>query len=119
MSGRRRVLRRLGVAGIAVLLVGGVLLARAWRAGETTTVRATPPDASTVSSERVKVEVLNATDVRGLARRATLYLRDRGFDVLYLGTATTQLDSTLVLWLSDHLWRFSSSAAASALRMVA
>ena len=98
----RRALRRLSVAGIAVLLVGGVLLARAWRAGETAVVRASPPDASTFPSERVKVEVLNATDVRGLARRATLHLRDRGFDVLYLGTATTQLDSTLVLDRSGY-----------------
>ena len=51
-----------------------------------------------VNSARAwRLEVLNATDVRGLARRATLHLRDRGFDVLYMGTATTQLDSTLVL----------------------
>jgi hypothetical protein len=46
---------------------------------------------------RIRVEVLNATTTRGLARRATLYLRDRGFDVVAIGTATEQRDSTLVI----------------------
>ena len=85
-----------------MLLTGGVLLARAWRSDGPATTRAAAPDASATASERVKVEVLNATTVRGLARRATLHLRDRGFDVLYMGTATTQLDSTLVLDRSGH-----------------
>jgi hypothetical protein len=57
--------------------------------------RASPPDAS--SGERVRVQVLNATATRGLARRATMHLRDRGFDVLEIGTAQEQRDSTLVL----------------------
>lgn len=92
----RRTLRRLSVAGIVVMLTGGVLLARAWRSDVAGTVRVAPPDASN-PSERIKIEVLNATEVRGLARRATLYLRDRGFDVLYMGTASEQIDSTLVL----------------------
>lgn len=92
-----RALRRLGVAGIAVLLVAGVLLARAWRSEGIVAARVAAPDASANPSARIKVEVLNATDVRGLARRATLYLRDHGFDVLYMGTAAIQLDSTLVL----------------------
>jgi hypothetical protein len=93
----QRALRRLSVAGIAVLLIGGVLLARGWRTDDVVVARAAPPDASADPSQRIKIEVLNATDVRGLARRATLHLRDRGFDVLYTGTAATQLDSTLVL----------------------
>jgi hypothetical protein len=101
----RRALRRLSVAGIAVLLIGGVLLARAWRNDGTATARAAAPDASANPSDRIKVEVLNATDVRGLARRATLHLRDRGFDVLYMGTADAQLDSTLVLDRSGNRQR--------------
>jgi hypothetical protein len=48
------------------------------------------------------VQVLNATPVRGLARRAALHLRDRGFDVLETGTSSEQLDSTLVLDRSGH-----------------
>lgn len=95
-------MKRLSVAGIAILLVFGVVLARAFRDDDAPVARTEPPDASVTSADRIKVEVLNATNVRGLARRATLYLRDRGFDVLYLGTATIQLDSTLVLDRSGH-----------------
>lgn len=51
---------------------------------------------------RVKVQVLNATTVRGLGRRATMHLRDRGFDVVEIGTWNEQLDSTVVLDRSGH-----------------
>ena len=51
---------------------------------------------------RIKVEVLNATKVRGLARRATMYLRDRGFDVVAAGTSSEQLSQTLILDRSNH-----------------
>ncbi len=46
---------------------------------------------------RIKVEVQNATATRGLARRATLYLRYRGFDVVSFGNASERRDSTIVL----------------------
>ena len=46
---------------------------------------------------RIRVEVLNAGGVAGMARRATEQLRDRGFDVVYMGNAATfQQDSTVV-----------------------
>jgi hypothetical protein len=51
---------------------------------------------------RIKVEVQNATARRGLARQATLYLRDRGFDVVSFGNASERRDSTLVLDRSGH-----------------
>jgi hypothetical protein len=51
---------------------------------------------------RIKVEVQNATATRGLARQATLYLRDRGFDVVSFGNASEPRDSTLVLDRSGH-----------------
>jgi len=51
---------------------------------------------------RVRVQVVNGTTTRGLARRATSLLRDRGFDVLEISTASDQLDSTLVLDRSGH-----------------
>ena len=51
---------------------------------------------------RIRVQVLNATRTRGLARRATMHLRDRGFDVVEMGTDQTPLDSTLVLDRSGH-----------------
>ena len=46
---------------------------------------------------RIRVQVLNATQTRGLARRATFMLRDRGFDVVETGTAPVARDSTLVV----------------------
>ncbi len=60
------------------------------------------PDERAPEGVRIRVEVLNATRVRGLARRATMHLRDRGFDVVEIGTASEQRDSTLVLDRSGH-----------------
>lgn len=51
---------------------------------------------------RIRVQVLNATTTRGLARRATRLLRERGFDVVEMGTADAQFDTTLVLDRSNH-----------------
>ena len=51
---------------------------------------------------RIKVEVLNATLIKGLARRATLFLRDRGFDVVAIGTAAKQRPETMVIDRSRH-----------------
>ena len=51
---------------------------------------------------RVRVQVLNATSTRGLAQRATGHLRDRGFDVVEIGTNRERMDSTLVLDRSNH-----------------
>lgn len=60
------------------------------------------PEVMVPAGVRIKVEVLNATRVRGLARKATLFLRDRGFDVVAVGTASEQLEKTLVLDRSSH-----------------
>lgn len=51
---------------------------------------------------RIRVQVLNATRTRGLARRATMHLRDRGFDVVDVGTDPNGHDSTMVLDRSGH-----------------
>ncbi len=48
-------------------------------------------------SDRVRVEVLNGTSTRGLARRATTAMRDAGFDVVSSGNATERPDSSLVI----------------------
>ena len=53
-------------------------------------------------AQRIRVQVLNGTKVRGLARRATTLLRDRGFDVVEVGTINDTRDTTLVLDLSGH-----------------
>jgi LytR cell envelope-related transcriptional attenuator len=62
--------------------------------------REMPPSAR--AEQRVRVQVLNATRTRGLARRAMLYLRDQGFDVVEVGTTTPTLDTTVVLDRSRH-----------------
>jgi len=46
--------------------------------------------------------VLNATKVKGLARRAARALRDQGFDVVSTGTNHDQFDSTQVLDRTGH-----------------
>ena len=60
------------------------------------------PQVMVPAGTRIKVEVLNATTTRGLARRATFFLRDRGFDVVAMGTSKEQRDVTLVLDRSGH-----------------
>jgi len=63
---------------------------------------APPADARAPEGVRIKVEVLNATQTRGLARRATVYLRDRGFDVVGSGNVAEQRTSTVVYDRSTH-----------------
>lgn len=60
------------------------------------------PESMVPDGVRIKVEVQNATKIPGLARRATLFLRDRGFDVVATKTATEQRKTTLVLDRSNH-----------------
>lgn len=51
---------------------------------------------------RIRVEVINQSDVTGLARRATLYLRDVGFDVVRFTSDTARRDSALVVDRTGH-----------------
>jgi hypothetical protein len=64
--------------------------------------------------ERVRVEVLNAGGVSGLARTATTRLREAGFDVVQFGNARTfDRDSSVVL---DRVGRLDlAEAVANAL----
>lgn len=88
-----------------VLLALGVLVAvgvYAWRRGATPEARQARALSAAIErvvpdSVRIKVEVLNATSVRGLARRGTFHLRDLGFDVVSSGNSTEKLDSTVVI----------------------
>ncbi len=75
---------------------GSHIIERVGPAGPQAITLLVPPDV------RIKVQVLNATRTRGLARRATTFLRDRGFDVVAVGTAQQQRDETLVLDRSNH-----------------
>ncbi len=99
---RSPVSRRWIVVGVALLMAvgaGAVALSRSRRPAP-----AAPTRSGDVAPEgvRVRVQVLNGTRVRGLARRATILLRDRGFDVVETGTSSGQADTTLVLDLSGH-----------------
>jgi LytR cell envelope-related transcriptional attenuator len=98
----RRALRRAGLAVLLLVLLAGAITTRSAMRHRGTAVRGPAPDVTAPAGTRIRVQVLNATTVRGLARRATLHLRDRGFDVLEIGTSTEQLDSTLVLDRSGH-----------------
>ncbi|HEV7705914.1 MAG TPA: LytR C-terminal domain-containing protein [Gemmatimonadaceae bacterium] len=70
------------------------------RVAPSTSTKLTDPKWAT--GTRITVEVINATKVRGLARRAARTLRDQGFDVVSTGTNKEQLDSTQVLARTGH-----------------
>ncbi|HEX5868958.1 MAG TPA: LytR C-terminal domain-containing protein [Longimicrobium sp.] len=56
------------------------------------------PGATSRPAGRVRVEVLNASGVPGLAAKGRTMLRDRGFDVVYVGNANGfEPDTSLVL----------------------
>jgi len=98
--------RRVAAALVALVLVAlAVLVVGRSRRGESGARTALPTMAGRVNAPegtRIRVQVLNATRTRGLARRATRYLRDRGFDVVEVGTERDVRDSTLVLDRSGH-----------------
>lgn len=92
--------RALGVATGAVLLIAMAVLAIRFAAGRGAPAASSPIsaiDARAPEGVRIRVEVLNASNVQGLALRATRHLRDRGFDVVYFGTEREKRDSTIVL----------------------
>jgi hypothetical protein len=91
-------------AAVILLLLGVGTAAVALRGPSTRAPQAVRQrvDAEAPADVRIRVEVLNATRVRGLARRATMHLRDRGFDVVHVGTSRDARDTTLVLDRSRH-----------------
>jgi hypothetical protein len=87
---------------VAVLLAGAVFLwprltFRPGDLGPLSADRRRAPERIVPESVRIRVAVLNATSVRGLARQTTFHLRDLGFDVVGAGNHTEQLDSSVVL----------------------
>lgn len=95
------------------LLVGAVVLmtagAAAWFLGRGAVAPGdeAPPQGAPVErivppGTRIRVEVLNTTSTRGMARRVTLYLRDAGFDVVRFAGQGPALDSTMVLDRTGH-----------------
>jgi hypothetical protein len=81
----------------ALLLAGGIFLMLN-RGGDPPVAGPAPAEVHLPAGERVRVEVLNAAGVPGIARDATRRLRDRGFDVVYFGNAPTfAIDSSVVI----------------------
>jgi len=103
MSVKRGVL--IGATVVAVAAAGTALWIARTRPAP---VRATPltglvaKPVTAPANTRVRVEIINATKTRGLARRATRLLRDRGFDVVTYTTSDRTQDSTVVLDRSNH-----------------
>jgi hypothetical protein len=92
----------LGLLMFAVL-VGGVYLMRTRLGVRSATSSPTPAGGVRApAGVRIRVQVVNTTRTRGLARRATRVLRDRGFDVVEMTTAGPLRDTTLVLDRSGH-----------------
>lgn len=96
-----------------MLVILGALSMTVWRVrpfGAWNAKPAPPPEITlrpsrvVPDSVRIKVEVINATSTRRLATLATAWLRDQGFDVVSIGTASEKerRDSTLVLDRSGH-----------------
>ena len=83
--------RWLAVAGVTAIV--GVICAVVLIRPHAAPVRATAlgrlvtRDVTAPPNTRVRVEIINATKTRGLARRATRLLRDRGFDVVTFTTS--------------------------------
>ncbi len=97
--------KRAGIAGVAALfivLAGAVVV---WRVRKQSHDPVGSADLRSPAGARVRVSVLNGTKTRGLARHATMLLRDRGFDVVDMGTDNadnTPRDTTIVYDLTGH-----------------
>lgn len=89
---RRRAVLIIAAALLAAVILGLVLRRPAGAPGSA------PRRVIPGESDRVVVEVLNASGRVGLARAATRRLRDAGLDVVYFGNDdANDLDSTAVL----------------------
>jgi hypothetical protein len=99
---------------LSVALAASAAGAIAYIGGRSTTDQGPTRVTARAPEERVRVEVLNAGGVPGLARRATDELRDAGFDVVQFGNARAfDRDSSVVV---DRVGRLDlAEAVANAL----
>lgn len=99
----RRTLRRLSALAVLLLLPVGVVT---WQrqgpgAGGAAPARGTV-ERLVPDSVRIRVEVINVSTERGLARRGMQALRDAGFDVVSFSSSTELADTTLVIDRTGH-----------------
>jgi len=103
MSVRRGLLVGATLVAVAAAAVGlWIARTRPAPARATPLARLITKEVTAPANTRVRVEIINATKTRGLARRATRLLRDRGFDVVTYTTSDRTQDSTVVLDRSNH-----------------
>jgi hypothetical protein len=88
-----RLRRRLVAIGVLLALAtAAFLLLRGERADDGIERVVQVPDTA-----HIRVEIINTTNQRGLARRAMFFLRDQGFDVVRYASGSTPRDSTEVV----------------------
>jgi LytR cell envelope-related transcriptional attenuator len=92
----------LAIVVVALVLIGVDVFVQSRHDAPVTKVSSVAADERAPDGVRVRVQVLNATKVHGLARHATTVLRDRGFDVVETGTSATTRDTTVIYDLSGH-----------------
>lgn len=103
-----RILRSAAYSMAALMCLAGCDRLKQRDAGADSPVRRPPPAAidsmtgRAPAGVRIKVEVLNASRNRGLARKVTVYLRSKGYDVVAIGTTRTTQAATVVLDRSNH-----------------
>jgi hypothetical protein len=94
------------IAAVVLVVIGSGVAAVVWRhpvpVRSTALGRLVVSDAKAPANTRVRVEIINASRTRGLARRATRLLRDRGFDVVTFANSQATQDSTVVLDRTNH-----------------
>ena len=94
------------LAGAVVVVIAAGFAAVTWHrqvpVRSTALGRLVTREVTAPTNTRIRVEIVNATRTRGLARRATRLLRDRGFDVVTYTTSGTTQDSTVVLDRTNH-----------------
>ena len=101
-AGRR--VRRIVVAVVVVVVALAAAAIRFVGPRQLSVIGETPVRVTRAIPEgtRVKVELFNATDTRGLARTAAAVLRDAGFDVVFFGNTQERHDTTVVRDRSNH-----------------
>lgn len=99
----RRPLKQVLAVGLLVA-VGSIAWWRWQPSGQPAVAAAVPRRVERIVPEgtRIRVEVINVSAERGLARRGMLALRDAGFDVVGFSSATDQPDTTLVIDRTGH-----------------
>ena len=100
--------RTIAALSLVLLVAGGSVVAWWTRGGGTdaptgrSAVATTDTTARPPQNQHVRVRVVNASGVNGLARRATLYLREFGYDVVDFSSSSAGGASTRIVVHTGH-----------------